>query len=86
MKNNTILFVEDEATIREELSQFLERYTDRGLYIGENGEEGLALYEKYHPDIVISDPEFKSKVQFLKDNLKKEFLRVVSFGFEEVRC
>jgi len=55
MKNNTILFVEDEATIREELSQFLERYTDRGLYIGENGEEGLALYEKYHPDIVISD-------------------------------
>ncbi len=31
-------------------------------------------------------PEFKSKVQFLKDNLKKEFLRVVSFGFEEVRC
>ncbi len=34
----------------------------------------------------ILDPEFKSKVQFLKDNLKKEFLRVVSFGFEEVRC
>jgi len=31
-------------------------------------------------------PEFKSKVQFLKDNLKKEFLRVVAFGFEEVRC
>jgi len=30
------------------------------------------------------NPEFKSKVQFLKDNLKKEFLRVVSFRIKKI--
>jgi len=55
MESIKILFVEDEAIIREELGQFFQRYTKENLYIAKNGEEGLALYEKYHPDIVISD-------------------------------
>jgi len=51
----SILFVEDEPLIREELSSFLKRYTEKSLYIAENGEEGLALYRKKKPDVVISD-------------------------------
>ncbi len=47
---------------------------------------GLVNFRGYLFEDSLIVPEFKSKVQFLKDNLKKEFLRVVSFGFEEVRC
>ena len=49
-----ILYVEDEENIQVEISRFLTRYTDK-LYIAENGKEGLDIYKKYRPDIVISD-------------------------------
>ncbi|WP_373035165.1 diguanylate cyclase [Sulfurimonas sp.] len=50
----TILYVEDEIDIRESLGKFLKRFTDK-LYIAKNGKEGLELYKKHKPDIVISD-------------------------------
>ncbi len=50
----TILYVEDEEGIRVELTRFFKRYTDK-LYIATNGEEGLDMYKKYKPDIIISD-------------------------------
>jgi len=50
----TILYVEDEESIREELSRFLNRYTNK-LYIAVNGQDGLDMYKKYKPDIVLSD-------------------------------
>ncbi len=52
--NITILLVEDEAQVRIELTRFLQHfgYTVIGA---ENGEEGLAHYRQYAPDIVISD-------------------------------
>lgn len=55
MKNIKILFVEDDADIREELISFLSRYAKAGLYAAENAEEGLVLFHKHSPDIVISD-------------------------------
>lgn len=55
MKQIKILFVEDDAGIREELASFLERYAQEGFYMGRDGEEGLALFHRHQPDIVISD-------------------------------
>ncbi|MEN4046301.1 diguanylate cyclase [Sulfurimonas sp. NWX367] len=49
-----ILYVEDEVHVREMLSRFLQRFCTK-LYIAKDGEEGLSLYKKHHPDIVISD-------------------------------
>jgi diguanylate cyclase (GGDEF)-like protein len=50
----TILYVEDEIDIRESLGRFLKRFTNK-LYVAKDGKEGLELYKKYKPDIVISD-------------------------------
>ena len=50
----SILYVEDEASARESLSHFIDRFCAR-LYLAENGEEGLALYKEKSVDIVISD-------------------------------
>jgi len=51
----SILFVEDEPSIRNELSLFLKRYAKNDLHIAKNGKEGLALFRTVKPDIVISD-------------------------------
>jgi diguanylate cyclase (GGDEF)-like protein len=53
-KLSTILFVEDEPEVRFELKRFLQRYSSN-VITADNGEEGLQLFKKYTPDIVISD-------------------------------
>jgi len=50
----SILFVDDEPEIRFELKRFLQRYSSE-VVVANNGEEGLALFKKHTPDIVISD-------------------------------
>ena len=54
LKTLNILYVEDEIIIRKQLAQFLNRRC-ANLYIGTNGKEGLAIFEKSPPDMVISD-------------------------------
>jgi response regulator RpfG family c-di-GMP phosphodiesterase len=50
----SILYVEDEMGIRDELTRFLKRFS-RELLVANDGKEGLELYKQYQPDIVISD-------------------------------
>ena len=50
----TILYIEDEESVRRELIRFLNRYTDK-LYIATNGKEGLDIYKRNRPDIILSD-------------------------------
>ena len=50
----TILYVEDEPGIRDSLKGFLNYFCDK-LYVASDGVEGLELYKKHNPDIVISD-------------------------------
>lgn len=50
----SILYVEDEESVRQGYARALGRMTDR-LMLAANGEEGLALYKEHRPDIVISD-------------------------------
>ncbi|MDD5228244.1 MAG: EAL domain-containing protein [Methylococcales bacterium] len=54
LKNFTVLCVEDEVDVREELAQFLKRRVKK-LYLASNGVEGLALFQEHAPDIVITD-------------------------------
>lgn len=49
-----ILYVEDDLDTREEISFFLKNRT-KELLIASNGDEGLKLFEKYNPSLVITD-------------------------------
>lgn len=52
--NITILYVEDEASIREEMLEILELDFEN-IHVAKNGQEGLEMFQKLQPDIIISD-------------------------------
>ncbi len=54
MESYTILYVEDDAMIRGSITEFLSRYCKK-IYECDNSEEGLELYYKYKPDILLLD-------------------------------
>ncbi len=54
LKKLTCLYVEDDASIREPFTMLIERYFNEVIQ-ATNGEEGLQKYERFKPDIVISD-------------------------------
>lgn len=54
LKKFSILYVEDEKEVREQLISFISRRV-KTLYAAANGQEGLEKFKKYNPDIVITD-------------------------------
>lgn len=54
LKTVSVLFVEDDADVREQLSQFLKRRVGT-LYVAENGQEGLELWRRHKPEVVVTD-------------------------------
>jgi len=53
-KKPTLLYVEDEEGIRNELSKFLKHFCSE-IYTAYDGKNGLELFKKHLPDIVVSD-------------------------------
>lgn len=54
LENLIILYVEDEDTVREEISSILKHYCPN-VILAKNGLDGLEKYKKYKPNIIISD-------------------------------
>lgn len=54
LKNSTILYIEDDDITRENISLYLKRKC-KTFYCAANGKEGLEFFEKYNPDIIITD-------------------------------
>jgi len=50
----TILYVEDEVVILNSVAMILENRVKR-VFTAQNGEEGLRLFNKFHPDVVLAD-------------------------------
>ncbi len=55
-KHISILYVEDEETLRESLKRYLQKIFD-DVTVATNGQEGVNLYERDQYDIVITDIE-----------------------------
>ncbi len=53
-ENVSILYVEDEDFIREEVTLFLKKRFKR-VFVGRNGEEGYELFLSNVPDIIVTD-------------------------------
>lgn len=54
LKNMRILYVEDDEDIRQLMEQKLRRYAGE-LIVAKNGRQGLEFFEKFSPDLVVSD-------------------------------
>ena len=71
LKNKTILLVEDEKIIRENIASML-RCFFKEVYIAIDGFDGLDKYEEYLPDIVMTDLKMPNMNGFeLMEELKK---------------
>ncbi|MDF1883273.1 PAS domain S-box protein [Sulfurimonas sp. SAG-AH-194-C21] len=54
LQNITLLYVEDDIKVSTELIEILQLYVKK-IYHGQNGKEGLELYQKHLPDIILAD-------------------------------
>jgi len=54
LKSLTCLYVEDDDSVRESFLLILNKLFDK-VYVAKDGKEGLELYKKYRPDIILSD-------------------------------
>lgn len=76
-RNIKILYVEDDEIARENGIEYLENYFEH-IYEASNGLEGLAMFDKHKPDIVITDIEmpkmngleFVRKIREINKNTK----------------
>jgi len=86
LKDTTLLYVEDDLSISELIKEYLEKRV-KTLYIANDGVEGLKLYKKHSPDIVLSDIVMPNMdgLKMLEDikSIKKDQLTALFTAFDE---
>lgn len=71
LKNKTILLVEDERIVRENVASMLKLFF-KEVYTAIDGYDGLDKYENYLPDIIMTDLKMPNMGGFeLLDELEK---------------
>ena len=53
-KDYDILFVEDSMALQEQVNKFLKKLF-KNVYIASDGEDGLKMYKKYKPQLILTD-------------------------------
>ncbi len=85
LKSITILYVEDEDMIREELSYFFKLYIG-SLYTAKNGEEALEIFKEINVDILITDIQMPKMngLDLIKALDKPDIPIIVTTAFSDV--
>ena len=60
LENITVLYVEDDDLIREEVSSFCKQYIKNFYYVN-NADEGIKLFSNINPDLIIIDLSMPKK-------------------------
>lgn len=83
--NITILYVEDEDMIREEVSYFFNKYV-KNFHTACNGEEGFELYKKVNPDIIITDIQMPKMngLEMIKKINKKNIPIIITTAYSDI--
>lgn len=91
LKETTILYVEDEDIARLSIGSFLKRHAEV-LFLATNGNEGLEMYKKHRPQVVITDLEMPvmngmemiSRIRELDDSIP--IIITTAYDDEAHRC
>ncbi len=54
LRKLSVLYAEDDEGVQQQLAKFLQRRVGK-LFVASNGKEGLEIYQREKPDIVITD-------------------------------
>ena len=87
LKQTTILYVEDDKDVRDAYKRTLRRFF-KEVFIASNGAEGLELYKRYRPDIVMSDIKMPKKngiemAKEIKNNFQPDKLIELFYKLQE---
>ena len=86
LKNFTVLYVEDNLDIAEEIAFFLRRHV-KELYIAYDGEAGLALFHAHTPDLIVTDIQMPrlnglDMIQAIRD-INQDIPIIITTAFNE---
>lgn len=85
LSNITILYVEDEDMIREEVTYFFSKYV-KNFHTAKDGEEGLALFKKINPDIIITDIQMPKMngLDMIKEINRKNIPIIITTAYSDI--
>lgn len=87
LKQLKILYVEDEAIIRENVVEYFEKRV-KAIYAAENGTEAIRLYQEYQPNFILTDMEMPQMdghelIRYFREELKSSVPILVISGYQD---
>lgn len=81
----TILYVEDEQMIREEVSYFFKKYI-KNFHVAKNGVEGIEVFNEVKPDIIITDIQMPKMngLEMLKEIDTKNIPVIITTAYSDI--
>lgn len=85
LSNITILYVEDEEMIRDEIYNFFKNYV-KNFHVAKNGLEGLELYSEFKPDLIITDIQMPKMdgLEMLKRIENKNIPVIITTAYSDI--